>query len=94
METLEDIRKANDELRTSLKGGRWAMTPEVYELDPQLRGRLFQRITLYNKFPEDCDHSEGVVIFAGYSIFWDIRFIEGQRTLTVYLGADLLAQAH
>lgn len=93
METLEDAIKANDTLRTSLKGGRWAMTPQVYELDPQLRGRLFHRITLYNRFPDDCDHSEGVVIFAGYSFFFDIRFIEGQRTLTVYLGADLLTQA-
>ena len=33
------IIELNDHLRTTFKGGRVQMTPAVYNLDPQLRGR-------------------------------------------------------
>ena len=63
----------NDHLRTTFRGGRVQMTPAVYALDPQLRGRALSALSRYNKFADDEDHDWGVFIFAGYSFEWHIE---------------------
>jgi hypothetical protein len=96
----------NDQLRTTFKGGRVQMTPGVYQLDPQLRGRAFSVMARYNKFDHDSEHDRGVFIFAGYSFEWRIEY-RGQngtgrspdpadpnktlRVLTLYAVDDVLA---
>lgn len=74
MDKLTRIRELNDQLRTMAKGGRIQMTPDVYELDPQLRGRALSYLTRYNKFDADSEHDYGVFIFAGYSFVWAIGY--------------------
>jgi hypothetical protein len=89
--TLEELRARNDGLRTTLKGGRVLMSRAVRELDPQLRGRMLDRLTRYDRFDEDSDHSEGVFIFAGFGFYFRIE--DNPRhglILTVSLEADLL----
>jgi hypothetical protein len=89
--TLDEQRQRNDALRTTFKGGRLLMTPVVRELDPHLRGRIVDRLTRYDRFDEESDHSCGVFIFAGYSFVWWIEESETHgRTLTVDMHADLL----
>jgi hypothetical protein len=90
--TLEEERAANDLLREKFTGGRILMSRAVWELEPHMRGRMLHRLTLYSRFDEDSDHSEGVFIFAGYSFFFEITMEHGDRTLTVYLDGDLLLQ--
>jgi hypothetical protein len=82
------------------------MTPTVYALDPQLRGRAFCALSRYNKFGPDDDHDYGVFIFAGYSFEWRIEYRDMHgvgcspnpadpdqtfRVLTLYVIADALA---
>jgi hypothetical protein len=90
--TLEATRAANDLLRSEFKGGRVLISPAVRELEPHMRGRMLHRLTLYSRFDEGSDHSEGVFIFAGYSFFFEILMEHGERVLTVYLDGDLLLQ--
>ena len=69
------IIELNDQLRTTFKGGRVQMTPAVYALDPQLRGRALSAMSRYNKFADDdSEHDWGVFIFAGYSFEWRIEY--------------------
>ena len=68
------IIELNDQLRTTMKGGRVQMTPGVYELDPRLRGRALCVMARYNKFDRDSEHDSGVFIFAGYSFEWRIEY--------------------
>ena len=83
------------------------MTPAVYNLDPQLRGRAIWAMARYNKFDDSSDHDWGVFIFAGYSFEWQIEYrnVNGTglstdpadpektfRVLTLYLAEDLLAK--
>lgn len=94
--TREETIKANDELRSQFKGGRVLMTPAVRDrCDPQLRGRMLWRLSLYNRFDDESDHSEGVFIFGGFSFYFHIEppTDTAPRTLTVYLDADLLLSA-
>ena len=44
----ERIIQLNDELRQTFRGGRVQMTPAVYDLDPQLRGRALWAMARYN----------------------------------------------
>ena len=77
----------NDTFRTTFKGGLVCMTPSVYELDRQLRGRAFDRLTRVETFTQD-DHSEGQFLFAGYTFIWKIELVAGYRTLTLALDTD------
>lgn len=68
------IIELNDLLRTTFKGGRVQMTPDVYALDARLRGRALYAMSRYNKFDGDSDHDWGVFIFAGFSFEWRIEY--------------------
>ena len=83
------------------------MTPAVYELDPQLRGRAIWAVARYERFDPDSEHNWGVFIFAGYSFEWHIEYRSANgpglspdpadpaktlRVLTLYIAADLLAK--
>jgi hypothetical protein len=100
------IIELNDQLRTTFKGGRVQMTPAVYNLDPQLRGRALCAMARSNKFDHASDHDWGVMIFAGYAFEWRIEYraVDGTgvspdpadpdktfRVLTLYTTGDLLA---
>jgi len=82
------IIELNDQLRTTLKGGRVQMTPGVYQLDAQLRGRALSVMARYNKFDSDSEHDCGVFIFAGYSFEWRIEYRGKNGTGTSHDPAD------
>ena len=99
------IIELNDQLRTTFRGGRVQMTPTVFALDSQLRGRALCALSRYNKFADGDDHDWGVFIFGGYSFEWHIEYraMSGvgvspdptdpaitMRVLTLYTGGDLL----
>jgi hypothetical protein len=86
--TRKQTIAANDELRTQFKGGVVLMTPSVWQLPAELRGRALYRMTLYNKFSPDSDHSEGVFVFAGYSFVWRIATFAGERSITLMMAND------
>lgn len=101
------IIQLNDELRRTFKGGRVQMTPGVYHLDAQLRGRALSVMARYNKFDGECQHDRGVFIFAGYAFEWQIEYrsTDGTgvspdpadpdktlRVLTLYTTDDVLAR--
>jgi hypothetical protein len=107
MSRRETIIALNDGLRKTFKGGRVQMTPAVYNLDPQLRGRALWAMARYNRFSEDSEHDWGVMIFAGYSFEWHIEYRSADgtglspdpadpektlRVLTLYVAEDLLAK--
>jgi hypothetical protein len=50
------------------------MTPAVYNLDPQLRGRALFAMVRCTKFDDSGEHDWGVFIFAGYSFEWRIEY--------------------
>ena len=68
------IIELNDQFRSNFQGGRVQMTPAVYELDAQLRGRAMCVLARYKKFDDDSEHDWGVFIFAGYSFEWRIEY--------------------
>ena len=74
MDKRAKIIELNDQLRATFKGGRVQMTPGVYQLDAQLRGRAFCVMSRYNKFDDGGEHDCGVFIFAGYSFEWRIEY--------------------
>jgi hypothetical protein len=102
------IIELNDQLRTTFKGGRVQMTPGVFQLVAQIRGRAFSVMARYSKFDRDSEHDHGVFIFAGYSFEWRIEYrgADGTgvspdpsdpektfRVLTLYAIDDILARA-
>ena len=107
MDNRAKIIALNDQLRTTFKGGRVQMTPTVYALHPNLRGRALCVLARYDKFHADSEHDSGVFIFAGYSFEWRIEYrckdgtgvsadpaddTKTLRILTLYATADLLLQ--
>ena len=70
----ERIIQLNDELRKTFRGGRVQMTPAVYNLDPQLRGRALWAMARCNSFADDSEHDWGVMIFGGYAFEWHIEY--------------------
>jgi len=105
----EKIIALNDEFRRTFKGGRVQMTPAVYNLDPQLRGRAIWAMARYNRFAADSEHDWGVMIFAGYSFEWHIEYRTANgaglsadpadpkktfRVLTLYIATDPLAKSN
>jgi uncharacterized protein DUF3768 len=84
------IIELNDQFRSTFQGGRVQMTPAVYELDPQLRGRAMCVLARYGKFDDDSEHDCGVFIFAGYSFEWHIEYRSRDGTGTSATPADPL----
>jgi hypothetical protein len=76
-------REDNDLLRTQFVGGKVLMSRSVYELPAFLRGRALYRMTIYDTFDDDSDHSEGVFVFAGYVFHWQIATFAGERSITL-----------
>ena len=83
------------------------MTPAVYNLDAQLRGRAIWAMTGYNRFDDDSEDDWGVMIFAGYSFEWHIEYRNANgtglspdpadpektfRVLTLNIAEDLFAK--
>lgn len=88
MISKEEIIAANDALRTTFKGGTVLMTPSVYDLPGTLRGRALYRLTLYQTFDAESDHSQGVFIFAGLTFIWTIGEFANERSITLSLAED------
>lgn len=82
--TLEAVQRRNDEFRTTFGGGRIEMLPAVKELPARIRGRLLFRLTIYDYFHPDSDHSDGHFVFAGWTFFFEIH--EEQNGLVLLLG--------
>ena len=108
MDRRAKIIALNDQLRTTLKGGRVQMTRSVYDLDERLRGRALSAMARFKKFDVDSEHDCGVFIFAGYSFEWRIEYRDKDgtgisrdaadpeqtlRVLTLYAIDDVLAYA-
>jgi len=74
MNKRAEIIELNDQLRTTFKGGRVQMTPAVYNLDPQLRGRALWAMASSNNFDDTSDRDWGMMIFAGYVFEWRIEY--------------------
>jgi hypothetical protein len=89
---LSQRRKRNDLLRTKFQGGKVVVTPSVFHIDPQIRGRALYRLTLYSRFcgDDDDDHSEGSFTFCGYFWVWKIVEFASERCLTLSVAEDLL----
>lgn len=75
----------NDLLRTEFTGRVALMTPNVWMLPPELRGRALYRMTRYNTFSHDSDHGEGVFVFAGYSFVWRMESFGGERSISLMM---------
>jgi hypothetical protein len=74
MDRRDKVVALNDQLRTTLKGGRVQMTRSVYDLDDRLRGRALSVLARYNKFDPASEHDCGVFIFAGFAFEWRIEY--------------------
>lgn len=99
------IIELNDHLRTTFKGGRVQMTPNVYGLEPRLRGRALLCLSKYRKFDPESEHDWGTYIFGGYAFEWHIEYRSATgsgvssnpadptatlRVLTLFVVADVL----
>ena len=108
MHDRDKIIALNDHFRTTFTGGRVQMTPSVYQLDAQLRGRAMCVLARYNKFDHESEHDWGVFIFGGYSFEWRIEYRgkdgtgrspdptdanQTLRVLTLYAIDDILTRA-
>jgi hypothetical protein len=108
MDRRARLIELNDQLRTTVKGGRVQMTRNVYQLDDRLRGRALSVLARYNKFDAESEHDCGTFIFAGFAFEWRIEYrgkdgvgrspdpCDPERTLrvlTLYATDDVLAYA-
>ena len=80
MDRRAKIIELNDQLRTTFKGGRVQMTPNVYDLDDRLRGRALSVMASYRTFDADSEHACGVFIFAGFAFEWRIEYRDKDGT--------------
>ena len=88
--TRDQIIQANDELRQCFRGGRVEVWHGPYQIDDRTMGRMLCAIGKYDKFSPNSLHDEGVLIFAGFSIAWNIRLVDGQRSMRVWINDDVL----
>lgn len=88
--TRENTIQANDELRTTFKGGRVQICHGPYGIDDRTLGRMLCALAKYNKFSPDSLHDQGCFIFGGFAYAWRIELIKGERILTVWIDADVL----
>jgi hypothetical protein len=76
--TREELSRANDELRQHFRDGRIEVSHGPYEIDDRTMGRMLCAIAKYDSFSADSQHDEGVLVFAGFSVAWDIRADSGE----------------
>jgi hypothetical protein len=72
------IRLLNDNLRTTLNGGRVMLTAGVNELPPDVKARVILAVQSFNNFTKDNDphgeHDFGAFEIAGRRFFWKIDY--------------------
>jgi hypothetical protein len=88
--TRQEAITANDELRTTFKGGRIEVCHGAYELEDRIVGRMLCVLAKYNKFEPDSLHDSGQFIFGGFSFAWEIEDVDGERVLRVWVNQDVL----
>jgi hypothetical protein len=88
--TRSQIIAANDELRQHFHGGRIEVCHGPYEIDDRTMGRMLCAIAKYDKFSAESLHDHGVLIFAGFSVAWNIEIIDGERVVRVWINEDVL----
>lgn len=81
--TREQYIERNDKLRTAFSGGVVLMTPAVWGLDARIRGRALYRMSIYQKFDNESDHSQGMFIFAGWTFVWYVAEFAGELSITL-----------
>jgi hypothetical protein len=85
----ETAIRVNDLLRTEFIGGIVLMSPSVYALPAQMRGRALYRMSQAAHFTMD-DHSEGVFAYADILFHWYIGTFAGERCITLSIGCEAL----
>jgi len=85
----EDTRR-NDELRQHFRGGRVEVCHGPYAIDDRTMGRMLCAIAQYDRFDPGSLHDEGVLLFAGYSVAWQIEDVDGERVMRVWVNDDAL----
>lgn len=91
--TRDRIIRANDELRQHFRGGHIEVCHGPYDIDDRTMGRMLCAIAKYDKFPADSLHDEGVLLFAGFSVAWQIQTVDGERAMLVWVNQDALQGA-
>jgi hypothetical protein len=75
-----DIRALNDELRTTLQGGKILLTAGVSNLRPEAVEALVAKLRAYDRFEKDNDpygeHDFGAFDHEGQRIFWKIDYYD------------------
>ncbi|NLS70687.1 DUF3768 domain-containing protein [Bradyrhizobium brasilense] len=78
--SVERIRALNDQLRTTLTGGKAFMTPGIAALGPEAVRRLVTAIGTFDDFCVANDphgeHDFGMFEFGGYSIIFKIEYFD------------------
>jgi hypothetical protein len=54
------------------------------QLDARIRGRLLFRLSIYQTFHPESDHSDGMFVFAGWTFFFEIH--DEQDGLVLIIG--------
>ena len=80
MSNTDKIRQLNDELRTTLIGGRIVLTHGVQSLGEAMVMRLLFLMQQYDNFTEDNDvykeHDFGMIELQGRKYFWKIDYYD------------------
>ncbi|WP_315795696.1 DUF3768 domain-containing protein [Bradyrhizobium sp. SZCCHNRI3043] len=78
--SVERIRALNDQLRTTLTGGKAFMTPGIAALGPEAVQRLVTAIAMFDDFCVANDphgeHDFGMFEFEGSSIIFKIEYLD------------------
>nr|WP_246681719.1 DUF3768 domain-containing protein [Methylobacterium sp. L1A1] len=77
---VEQIRKLNDDFRTTLTGGMFIMTTGIQELEPVFRTAALIKLTEFSDFTPDNDphgeHDFGAFDVNGEKLFWKIDYYD------------------
>lgn len=75
---IDKIRSLNDDLRTSLNGGRAVLTAAVAALDSEVQTKIVEAVRHYEAFDADNDpygeHDFGSLVVDGYTVFFKIDY--------------------
>lgn len=78
--STEKIRTLNDNLRTTLKGGRVMLSAGVAALSDRSRGAALKAVRTYSTFGPDNDphgeHDFGALDIEGKKLFWKINYYD------------------
>jgi hypothetical protein len=91
--TRDQIIQANDVLRQSFRAGRVEVCHGPYDIDDRTLGRMLCAVAKYDSFSADSLHDQGVLIFAGFNVAWNIESIGGERVMRLWINDDVLQGA-